>query len=598
MAKNKLLVRGLVALILAALMLCSLQGCSNGIRHYIAFGDSITKGRGEGYPPKIAELLSESSNDTYIVANEGRNGRTSFGGAEDIQTAIDNNPDATHVLILLGTNDSTGDIDHPTFRQNMQKIIDAVKQAEKIPLLAKVPIKYSECFNEGCDPFNDPPSAEVNSRIRLYNRVIDQLVQMNQLKVTQDCALSPPDYYRYFEIAAIGENDLPLEFNDPWHPNEQGYQAMAELWLHALREGVCLKWPRFPAGAGVLDSPALGADDTIYLGVGEHLHAITSNRTVVWSIEIGTPGLTGSPAIGADGTIYIGSANGDVHAISPDGEEKPNWPFRSSGSDEITYTPTTSPAIAADGTIYIGTLKGNVHAIGPDGEEKPNWPFHTGAGIVSSPAIGMDDTIYIGSNDGKIYSLNRDGSLNWSYETGDPVRSSPAIGADGTIYIGSDDGMVYAINPNGTIKENWPFTIGRSVRSSPAIGADGTIYIGADDGKLHAITPEGAEKQNWPFQTGAEVRSSPAIAADGTIFVGSNDGNIYAINPNGMTKWSFQTDLEEVEAPPVIGTDGTIYVGDVAGFLYAIESDSGGCANSPWPMFRHDLENTGRGGGQ
>ncbi len=120
----------------------------------------------------------------------------------------------------------------------------------------------------------------------------------------------------------------------------------------------------------------------------------------------------------------------------------------------------------------------------------------------------------------------------------------------------------------------------------------------ADDGKLHAITPEGAEKQNWPFQTGAEVRSSPAIAADGTIFVGSNDGNIYAINPNGMTKWSFQTDLEEVEAPPAIGADGTIYVGDVAGFLYAIESDSGGCANSPWPMFRHDLENTGRGGGQ
>ena len=137
MAKNKLLVRRLVVLTLAALMLWSLLGCSNGSRHYVAFGDSITKGRGEGYPQKLAELLSESSDYTYIVANEGRIGRTSSGGADYIQTAIDNNPDATHFLILLGTNDSTDDITNATFRQNMQGIIDAVKEAGKIPILGK-----------------------------------------------------------------------------------------------------------------------------------------------------------------------------------------------------------------------------------------------------------------------------------------------------------------------------------------------------------------------------------------------------------------------------------------------------------------------------
>lgn len=45
--------------------------------------------------------------------------------------------------------------------------------------------------------------------------------------------------------------------------------------------------------------------------------------------------------------------------------------------------------------------------------------------------------------------------------------------------------------------------------------------------------------------------------------------------------------------PPAIGSDGTIYVGSEDNNLYAIEGSSGGLADSPWPMFRHDLRHTG-----
>jgi len=40
--------------------------------------------------------------------------------------------------------------------------------------------------------------------------------------------------------------------------------------------------------------------------------------------------------------------------------------------------------------------------------------------------------------------------------------------------------------------------------------------------------------------------------------------------------------------------DGTIYVGSWDLNLYAIESSSGGLADSPWPMFHHNLKHTGR----
>jgi len=96
----------------------------------------------------------------------------------------------------------------------------------------------------------------------------------------------------------------------------------------------------------------------------------------------------------------------------------------------------------------------------------------------------------------------------------------------------------------------------------------------------------------WSYQTGNFVISSPAIGADGTIYVGSYDNYLYAINPNGAFKWSYQTG-GYVDSSPAIGADGTIYVGSLDYYLYAIQG-LGSLANTPWPMFHHDLKHTGR----
>ena len=337
------------------------------------------------------------------------------------------------------------------------------------------------------------------------------------------------------------------------------------------------KW-EFVTGGFVDSSPAIGSDGTIYVGSHDYkLYAINPNGTKKWDYETELY-IVSSPAIGIDGTIYVGSHDHKLYAINPNGTKK--WDYETEG---YVYS---SPAIGSDGTIYAGSFDNKLYAINPNGTKK--WDYETGDNIQSNPAIGSDGTIYVGSWDNKLYAINPDGTKKWDYETGDNIQSNPAIGSDGTIYIGSNDYKLWAINPNGT--KNWDYETGGNFYSGPAIGADGTIYIGSNDDNLYAINPNGTKK--WHYETGGNIHPSPAIGSDGTIYVGSHDHKLYAINPNGTKKWEYTT-LDIVRSSPAIGLDGTIYVGSRDGKLYAINGNSGGLADTPWPMFHQNVRHTG-----
>ena len=113
--------------------------------------------------------------------------------------------------------------------------------------------------------------------------------------------------------------------------------------------------------------------------------------------------------------------------------------------------------------------------------------------------------------------------------------------------------------------------------------------MGYDD--LYAVNPDGTLK--WKYQTGGSYDTSPAIGSDGTIYIGSRNGYFYAVNPDGTLKWKYQTG-GSYDTSPAIGSDGTIYVISSDGYLYALKSTSHGLADSPWPKFHHDNQNTGR----
>lgn len=343
-----------------------------------------------------------------------------------------------------------------------------------------------------------------------------------------------------------------------------------------------LVW-RYGTGNRVISSPAIGPDGTIYFGSwDDYIYALSSSGIRKWKYQTGSL-VTSSPAIGPDGTVYCGSWDGYIYALSPTGTLK--WRFQTG------YDNTPSPAISSDGTVYFGLDDGYFYALYPSCSLK--WKYETGDGFHSGPAIGSDGTIYFGCDDFYFYALKSDGTLKWRIRIGYYTFSYPAIGSDGTVYFGANDWndyYLYALTPEGNLK--WRYKTVGDLPSSPAIGSDGTVYLGAND-NLYALNSSGSLK--WKYETGDHVSSSPAIGSDGTIYVGSYDDYLYAVNPDGTLKWRYQTGYD-VCSSPAVGNDSTVYVGSKDGFIYAIKSTSKGIADSPWPKYKHDNQNTGRAG--
>ena len=192
--------------------------------YYIAAGDSITRaGGGRGFEPTLGDLLRNSKKYPITVANWGEDGATSAGGAISISLMMSTVPWAKYYLIMFGTNDARlprvvpsgkglrpGDPGYSgSYKENLQRIISAIRSAGKIPYLAKVPYATS-------------PSIDILS-IREYNVVVDELAAANNISVP------PPDFYSYFQ-------KHPDEIPDGLHPNKIGYESMANLWFIALTQ--------------------------------------------------------------------------------------------------------------------------------------------------------------------------------------------------------------------------------------------------------------------------------------------------------------------------------------------------------------------------
>jgi lysophospholipase L1-like esterase/phosphodiesterase/alkaline phosphatase D-like protein len=181
---------------------------------YVAVGDSITAGShddnpfdGIGYEPILGNLLGA------MIATKGVSGATSEDGALTISSTLAEFPTANHYLVLYGTNDANSangagyPIPKATYKANVQAIITTIKNAGKIPYLAKIPFATAAGFS--------------NASIQEYNAAIDELRSSNGISVVA------PDYYTWFQ-SHTGQ------LSDGLHPNGTGYQSMANLWFNEL----------------------------------------------------------------------------------------------------------------------------------------------------------------------------------------------------------------------------------------------------------------------------------------------------------------------------------------------------------------------------
>jgi lysophospholipase L1-like esterase len=216
---------------------------------YVAMGDSITAGltgdgddypaddtsldgrnTGGGYTPILNNLLTAARGTPNTIVNHGFGGVTSAYGVSLIPVLLKKYPDSQYYLIFYGMNDARpwlpvpsgkglkpGDTGYPgSFKDNMQRIIDAVKGAGKSPILAKINVAL-------------PVTGERNLLIEEYNVVIEELVSDPANNVT----VQPPDFHSYYA------QHYPTEYLDSIHPNGIGYQSMARLWCEMLTGGSC-----------------------------------------------------------------------------------------------------------------------------------------------------------------------------------------------------------------------------------------------------------------------------------------------------------------------------------------------------------------------
>jgi outer membrane protein assembly factor BamB len=360
-----------------------------------------------------------------------------------------------------------------------------------------------------------------------------------------------------------------------------------------------------------VSTAAIGHDGTIYVVVDENnLYVLNPDGTVKWQIKPSDSYTMGTPVIGPDGTIYVADYNHASHtpslyAFTPDGAMK--WKFENMGR---------SLAIAEDGTIYCMNqtgLKGErfLTAIEP-GDTTVKWKF--GVGHVN-PVIGTDGTLFFwDSIPGEfkedevqytyLISLDPDdGGTNWVYKTEARRWSSLVIGSDGTLYAAGEE-VLYAFSPEGTVK--WFYEVQHDdefpepyvVISPPSVGTDGTIYFGTNSPYLFALNPEGTLK--WKCKIDGVIRTNKevSIGADGTIFF-TWGGDLYSISPEGdVSRNRIMHEKDELGSGlPVIDSDGTVYFSYATkwtAYFLAFETDCGGLADSPWPKFRADNQNTGR----
>jgi lysophospholipase L1-like esterase len=200
---------------------------------YLGLGDSITAGDGssdgQGYRLKLQNLLGPHFGRAEVVLR-GREGDSSAETAEVTRRTLRDH-DPAYTLILLGTNDwqdqvcqNQGPAACYTI-DSLRSIVEDVKDWQSLPVLATI------------IPGN--PARVPAGRNAWYD---DMNVRIKALAQQENVTLA--DLNADFKAAS----NLSVLFDDDVHPNDAGYQVMAQGWFKAItraRSAAASASPRF-----------------------------------------------------------------------------------------------------------------------------------------------------------------------------------------------------------------------------------------------------------------------------------------------------------------------------------------------------------------
>jgi lysophospholipase L1-like esterase len=190
---------------------------------YFGYGDSITAGEGstgqQGYPPRLQNLLASYLGRATVTAT-GRSGTDSAQGEVRAPTFL-SRAHAAYVLILYGTNDwndqacQTRGPEACFTVDELREIANTARGLDSLPVLASIlPV----------NPARAP--AGRNQWIDQTNAKIKAMALQQQVPFADANA----------EFKANAAGLVPL-FSDDVHPNDAGYQLLAQAWFKAITRG-------------------------------------------------------------------------------------------------------------------------------------------------------------------------------------------------------------------------------------------------------------------------------------------------------------------------------------------------------------------------
>jgi len=255
--------------------------------------------------------------------------------------------------------------------------------------------------------------------------------------------------------------------------------------------------------------------------------SLWQNISDVWSGD--NARISGGLSYGYD-KLYFGTENGDVVALSKDGEMV--WRV------EVKGEVLVKPAVG-EGLVVVATGAGTLVALHPDSGEQ-RWSFENEQPAltlrgVSEPVIEGGGVIY-GSGSGHLGVLIADrGYQAWEEATGVPTGTtdlSRLADVDAKpIVIGN---MVFSIAYNGSLVAQ-ELRSGRQVWKrdyasfrNMAVAGD-TLYLVDSSGRIYAIDSRNGTEKWAQFGLNKHYLTGPTIYKN-YLVIGDNKGNLHWVN--------------------------------------------------------------------
>ena len=187
---------------------------------YMAFGDSITRGVGysddQSYRGQLESRLGAHFGRARVVDQGSPHGRSNQG-AQRIATSLAAVRPA-YTLVLYGTNDwnfpPCKQVDGCFTIRSLRRILDAVKQARSLPVLATIP-PANQGFEHRSPPERNEWVAGINEEVRALAREEGALLV---------------DLHAAF----MARPSLRPLFTDHVHPSASGFELIADSFFAAL----------------------------------------------------------------------------------------------------------------------------------------------------------------------------------------------------------------------------------------------------------------------------------------------------------------------------------------------------------------------------